>query len=200
MYTLYIIKANNVVPLLVVNNVCWQQSITYCLSFPVCCSTFQIQKLWIESNQNMWKSYLSFTALGNIRAWDIALVAHISYFCHGQDPKDRPWPSRTLSGRSSPSESSGDERQKQAATWLIYPGPPIFFIDSESPIKWLLGGADERCPWPPWPPLLGGPKCFWGAYDWWTILTPIESNIFGKLLLSNIIVVILGKCPDPWPP
>ena len=29
--------------------------------------------------------------------------------------------------------SSGDTRQKQATTWPIYLGPPIFFADSEPP-------------------------------------------------------------------
>ena len=32
-----------------------------------------------------------------------------------------------------------------------------------------------------------------------TILTPIESNIFMKLLTSNSISVILGEYPDPPP-
>ena len=42
----------------------------------------------------------------------------------------------------------GDTRRKQAATQIIYLGPPNTFLDSESPIKLLLGGADERCPDP----------------------------------------------------
>ena len=44
-------------------------------------------------------------------------------------------------------------------------------------------------------PLMGGPKYFWRLMT----LTPTESNIFGKLLTSNIISVILGESPDPPP-
>ena len=34
-----------------------------------------------------------------------------------------------------------------------------------------------------------------------TLLIPIESTIFGKLLTSNIILVIFGEYPDPpYPP
>ena len=36
--------------------------------------------------------------------------------------------------------SSGDTRRKQATTWPIYLGPPIFFTDSVRPIKCLVGG------------------------------------------------------------
>jgi hypothetical protein len=42
-----------------------------------------------------------------------------------------------------------------------------------------------------------------GGYDCWTILTPIKSNIFGKLLTPNINLVILGESPyppTPYPP
>ena len=40
---------------------------------------------------------------------------------------------------------------------------------------------------------MGGPKYFFGGYASFTL----ESNIFGKLLTSNIILVILGEYPDP---
>ena len=40
----------------------------------------------------------------------------------------------------------------------------------------------------------GGMLC-----DWLTIMIPIESNIFGKLLTSNIMLVILGEYPTPQP-
>ena len=45
----------------------------------------------------------------------------------------------------------------------------------------------------------GGAKIIFGGYDWWTTLIPMESNIFGKLLTSNIIIFIPDEYPNPQP-
>ena len=71
--------------------------------------------------------------------------------------------------------------------------------DSGPFIKLLIGGLIRDAPDPPNPPY-GGLKYFWGGYDWKTMLTPIKSNIIGKLLISNILWVILGESPDPPDP
>ena len=59
------------------------------------------------------------------------------------------------------------------------------FADSGPPIKWPLWGLIRGAPNLPNPPYRGwGQNIFWG-YDWWTIQTPIESNICGKLLTQT---------------
>ena len=56
-----------------------------------------------------------------------------------------------------------------------------YFYRFQTPYKTTIRGADERCPQPP---LLDS-------------MATIESNIFVKLLASNITWAILGESPDP---
>ena len=55
---------------------------------------------------------------------------------------------------------------------------------------------------PPTPltPPMGVPKYICWGYYWLTILIPMESNIFGKLLTSNIMLFIPEEYPDPPSP
>ena len=57
----------------------------------------------------------------------------------------------------------------------------------------------RRAPDPPNPPYGGANVFVWG-YDWLNILIPMESNIFGKLLISNIMLFIPEEDPDPHTP
>ena len=62
----------------------------------------------------------------------------------------------------------------------------------------------RRAPDPP-NPSYGGAKVYFflGGYDWFTILIIMESNIFGKLLTSNIMLFIpeeYSDPPTPYPP
>ena len=58
-------------------------------------------------------------------------------------------------------------------------------------------GADQRCPNPPSPPHMGGAEIYVGGLLLMDIMTTIESNIFVKLLTSNITWAILGESHDP---
>ena len=94
-------------------------------------------------------------------------------------------------------------KAKTSCHMINIPRTPNIFTDSGTPIKWLIWGLIRGAPDPPNPPYRGGPKYVLGGYDWWTILTLIESNILKKLLTSNIIWVICGESPDPptsYPP
>jgi hypothetical protein len=128
---------------------------------------------------------------------------HDIYFCHGQDPKDRPWPSGTLLACSCSSCCWGIKRWRKAKTSCHMhntPRTPNIFTDSGPPIKLPLGGLIRGAPHPPDPPLWGGQNIFWGVITngpFW----PPESNFFVKLLSSNITWAILGESPDPpYPP
>ena len=88
---------------------------------------------------------------------------------------------------------------KTSCHMIIIPRTPQIFTDSEPPIKWLIGVLIRGAPDPPYPPYGGAKVFFLGGYAWFTL----ESNIFGKLLTSNIILVILEEYPDPpipYPP
>ena len=81
-------------------------------------------------------------------------------FCHGQDPKDWPWPSGTL---YLVLVVIGFQAWHQAKTsWHLTNilWTPQIFKDSEPPIKWLIGreGGREGAPNPLTP--LGGDKVF----------------------------------------
>ena len=73
----------------------------------------------------------------------------------------------------------------------------FFFTDCGPAIKWLVGGLITSALTPP---IEGGVKVFLGGV--WQIdhSDRIESNIFRKLLTSNIISVLLGEAPDPPTP
>ena len=78
------------------------------------------------------------------------------------------------------------------------PRTPKIFTDSEPPIKWIIGGLIRGAP-TPLTPIMGWAKLFFlGGYDWWTVLTPIESNIFLANSWPQIYFqLILGIPPTP---
>ena len=68
------------------------------------------------------------------------------------------------------------------------PRTPNIFTDSGPPIKWLLGGANERYPWPRWPSLLGG------QWRWHEAKTSCHTN--NILWTPNIFID--SESPIKW--
>ena len=117
-----------------------------------------------------------------------ASIKNPSSFCHGQDPKDRPWPSVTLFLPWPRSEGSamtisyplflllvvlilvvvlGFQAWHEAKTSCHMhntPRTPNIFTFSGPPMKWPLEGMIKGAPDPPDPPpLWGGQNIFKGV-------------------------------------